>query len=476
MSNRKSSVLISIVEGNRQHAPRLNAEAWLIFLLVMYEQFYAKFVHRIDGGCDAGAKVTDSNHAVRYSELFFDIDYASAQPLKYPPGYGRDPKLGRIARKIANRTREPYRDMRRVGKVLCRNDTHDAALAIEIKRADLKLLKLADDWRRGYAILFCALVPQPAWIVVGTISLLFPRSATALHLGSSRVLKEFLEKHPDTVWRQRYQRPRQRLPQYAVAWIGRKVGKKLTITLEPSAIRDSEILPQDAIYRSRENDRRRKPAQPDFRIADGEDLLLVELARSGNKPAQDRLMLGFWRFARTIAKPFAVAFSIDELATQALLGTRSKNGDPPTNGLLYAVANFDANAGRSFKNCAAEAMRWAIQEFLRQNPTHNSLSADRYNDDDGRPITWLDSVIDVGPDPNAEANDRRLESIMAAVGGLDPQAQKIFLARHSFADQRPTLQELGEQFGCSHETIRRILKGAEAEVREKCEKSRPENY
>ena len=435
---------------HRQH-PKIGAEAWLIFLLVIYEQFYQEFVRRIDGGCDAGAKVTDSNHAVRYSELFFDIDYACAHPLKYPPGYGKYPKLGLIACKIANRTREAYRDMRRAGKVLCRNDSHDAALAIEIKRSDLRLLKLADDWRQGCAILFCALVPQPAWFVVSIISLLFPRnhhpSRRTFHLRSKRFDLKQIPGRPATVWALR---PRKRLPQYAVAWIGRKRGKRPPITLEPSAIRDSEALPHDAIERSQENNKRPKPAQPDFRIADGEHLPLVELARSGNKPAQDRLILGFWRFAQTIAKPFAATFSRDELAIQALIGTPSKNGGPPTNGLLYAVANFDANAGRSFKNCAAEAMRWAIQEFLRQNPTHRSLSDDRYNDDDGRPITWLDSVIDVGPDPNAEANDLRLESIMDVVGGLDPRAQKIFLARHSFADQRPTLQELGEQFGCSH--------------------------
>ena len=38
-------------------APRINAEAWLIFLLVAYEQFYRNFVHRIDGGADAEARV-----------------------------------------------------------------------------------------------------------------------------------------------------------------------------------------------------------------------------------------------------------------------------------------------------------------------------------------------------------------------------------------------------------------------------------
>jgi len=158
---------------------------------------------------------------------------------------------------------------------------------------------------------------------------------------------------------------------------------------------------------------------------------------------------------------------------QALIGTPNDKGTI-TNGLPRAIKKYNRNERRSFKNYAAEAMRWAMQEFLRQNPTHKSLNDERYKDDDGRPITWLESVVDV--DDGAETNERRLASIMNAVSGLDPVVQNIFLARHRFADKRPTLHQLGLRFDRSHEGIRRALLKAEDFVRRGCEKWADENY
>lgn len=200
---------------------------------------------------------------------------------------------------------------------------------------------------------------------------------------------------------------------------------------------------------------------------------MVELARGGDRPAHDRLTLGYWWLARTIARPFATAsVPSDEFAVQALIGT--PNGkDKITNGLAYAIKKYKRNEKRGFRNHAAEAMRWAIQEFLRQNPTRKSLSEERYKDDvSGRPITWLESVVDETPDYVAEVKWRLG---LAILDSLEPIAKRIFIARHCFEDKRPTLHQLARQFDCSHEGVRRILLKAESFVRQRCEKSRVEN-
>jgi RNA polymerase sigma factor (sigma-70 family) len=411
-----------------------------------------------------------------YKALLRDIEGAIANPKPWHRWItvgGRKLRITQIV-KVAKRTYRAYGDLRDHGKVRCSpppDITHVQAALRDVTTFP----SWVTPWQKPSGSLlaggpFVEETVYPEWLpsdFIPRFRLLFVCLTGGLSPWLFEILLDLLfQGH----------RRRERCAQYGACWVGRGPGKS-------GPLRESEVLAWEwatparkklvcpAIARSRATrEKPRRPARYEF-LAAAKELELIGKAKNGDHDAANELFLAHLAMVIPIAKKYAHCdITVEALIAAAFEGEKTKKGKY-RKGFFCALNKFNFRNGARFSGLLGPAVEWAISSYVqkqqKQRVSYESLDTAIYEDDDGRPLTYKDAVLDgtmpwkvaEGSVEDAQEQSERIRKAARRV--LSGRNFAMFEFRY-FSDK--STAETATEFGISNSHARLILADARAAV------------
>lgn len=166
------------------------------------------------------------------------------------------------------------------------------------------------------------------------------------------------------------------------------------------------------------------------------DEALCKMVDSGDRIAEEQLVIRYMRLARACARPYFLAGGDSEdLLQEAMFG------------LLKAIREFDSGRDASFATfaevCIKNRIRSAITSAVREKhaPLNLSISIEEH------PLLELEQIS--GPEEliiNREEEEERLNALKSKLSDLENQILSLYLFGHSY-------REIGAQLGRSDKSV-----------------------
>jgi RNA polymerase sigma factor (sigma-70 family) len=214
-----------------------------------------------------------------------------------------------------------------------------------------------------------------------------------------------------------------------------------------------ELLSKEAIERGKHLKKSRRPGL----LSPQEELDLARLGKAGNNRARDEIIARHWHLVERKCRHVKMADQADAIA----VGTAR---------LLKAWDDWDQERGVRFGAFAAQAVEWAIQDFMdqcrRQVPVAQSINANNPVADNMDTQRAENMMTNSNNEKRAIRAKRNLVA-ERAVECLDPLHQRVIESRLGLNGYQPLEQEqIADQLGMSVRHIRRIEKAAIRKLQE----------
>ncbi len=162
-----------------------------------------------------------------------------------------------------------------------------------------------------------------------------------------------------------------------------------------------------------------------------DDLTLIELAKQGNRNAENALLLRYSYYVDAIARPmFLVGGDKDDLVQEGLLG------------LDRAIKTYDLNKKANFKTYASYCIKNAMLDLIKKSVRADNIFVESLSDGENQQkMEEIPSMV-LSPEEQLlqkEANELFFEGLKEILGDTDANIIKMYLSAMTYKEISETL-------------------------------------